>query len=158
RYEGVIAARLRRVKERGSRADAAGHELVVESSFRRRLMMRVLAGLSFVVAATAADLTPTVTFNKDVLPILQKNCQTCHRPGQVARMSLLSYKDARPWAKAIKTQVTMRTMPPWFADPKYGHFTNDRSLKQSEIDTLAKWADTGTAEGNPKDVPAPVQW
>src|ERR1700731_111326 len=101
---------------------------------------------------TAAD----VTFNKDVLPILQKNCQTCHRPGQVAPMSLISYKDARPWAKAIKAAVTTRKMPPWFADPQVGHFTNDRSLKQSEIDTLVQWADSGAAEGDPKDVPPPV--
>jgi len=73
-------------------------------------------------------------------------------------MSLLSYKDTRPWAKAIKTAVTMRKMPPWFADPKYGHFTNDRSLKQSEIDTLVKWVDGGAAEGDPRDAPAPVEW
>lgn len=73
-------------------------------------------------------------------------------------MSLLTYKDARPWAKAIKSAVTQRKMPPWFADAKYGHFTNDRSLKQSEIDTLAKWADTGAAEGDPAAAPPPVQW
>src|SRR5436305_162607 len=91
-----------------------------------------------------------VTFSKDVLPILQKNCQTCHRPGQVAPMSLISYKDARPWAKAIKAAVTTRKMPPWFADPQVGHFTNDRSLKQGEIETLVQWADSGAAEGDPK--------
>jgi hypothetical protein len=117
----------------------------------------VLAGLA-VAAAAAADQSSPVTFSKDVLPILQKNCQTCHRPGQVAPMSLMSYKEARPWAKAIKTAVSLRQMPPWFADPKYGHFTNDRSLKQSEIDTLVKWADGGAAEGDPKEAPAPVQW
>ena len=73
-------------------------------------------------------------------------------------MSLLSYQETRPWAKAIKAAVTTRKMPPWFADPNYGHFINDRSLKQSDIDTLAKWADSGAAEGDPKDAPAPVQW
>ena len=73
-------------------------------------------------------------------------------------MSLVTYKDARPWAKAIKAAVTMRKMPPWFADQKYGHFTNDRSLKQNEIDILAKWVDGGAAEGNPKDAPPPVEW
>src|SRR5499427_6945064 len=118
----------------------------------------VLTLLAFVTVARAADPFSSVTFSKDVLPILQKNCQSCHRPGQVAPMSLISYKDARPWAKAIKTAVTTRQMPPWFADAKYGHFTNDRSLKQTEIDTLAKWADTGAVEGDVKDAPPPVQW
>ena len=72
------------------------------------------------MAAMAAS--GAVTFNKDVLPVLQKNCQGCHRPGEVAPMSLLTYSDARPWAKAIKTAVLSRKMPPWFADPQYGHF------------------------------------
>ena len=118
----------------------------------------ILAGFAVAAIATAADQSSPVTFSKDVLPILQKNCQTCHRPGQVAPMSLIGYKDARPWAKAIKAAVTTGKMPPWFADPKYGHFTNDRSLKQSEIDTLVAWADSGAAEGDPKDAPAAIQW
>ena len=118
----------------------------------------VLDGLAVAMAAAAADQSSPVTFSRDVLPILQKNCQTCHRPGQVAPMSLMSYKETRPWAKAIKTAVSLRQMPPWFADPKYGHFTNDRSLKQSEIDTLVRWADSGAAEGDPQDAPARVQW
>jgi hypothetical protein len=112
-------------------------------------------------AAIAADTTtssPAVTFNKDVLPILQRNCQTCHRPGQVAPMSFLTYQSTRPWAKAMKAAVAARKMPPWFADPQVGHFSNDRSLKQSEIDTIAKWADNGAAEGDAKDAPPPVQW
>ena len=117
-----------------------------------------LAGLAVGVVALAADLPSPVTFSKDVLPVLQKNCQACHRPGQVAPMSLLSYQETRPWAKAIKAAVTARKMPPWFADPKYGHFVNDRSLKQGEIDALVKWADSGAAEGDPKDAPAAVQW
>jgi hypothetical protein len=122
-------------------------------------MMRiVVVGLALGTAVLAADLSSSVTFSKDVLPILQKNCQGCHRPGQVAPMSLISYKDTRPWAKAIKAAVILKKMPPWFADPKYGHFMNDRSLKQSEIDTLAKWADTGVAEGDAKDAPAPIDW
>ena len=69
-----------------------------------------------------------VTFNKQVLPILQKNCQTCHRPGEIAPMSFLTYRDVRPWAKAIKAAVVKRQMPPWFADPAYGHFANDKRL------------------------------
>jgi hypothetical protein len=121
----------------------------------------ILAGLAAGVAVMAADISTVsspVTFSKDVLPILQKNCQACHRPGQIAPMSLLTYQDARPWAKAIKAAVAARKMPPWFADPAYGHFVNDRSLKQSEIETIVKWADSGAAEGNPKDAPAPIQF
>ena len=111
------------------------------------------------IAAMAADVSsPPVTFNKDVLPIVQKNCQTCHRPGQIAPMSFLSYQETRPWAKAMKASVTLRKMPPWFADPQYGHFSNDRSLKAREIDTIAKWADTGALEGDPKDAPSSIQW
>jgi hypothetical protein len=121
------------------------------------MLRLVLAGLAVGVACMA-DSSSSVTFTKDVLPVLQKNCQSCHRPGQVAPMSLLTYQEARPWAKAIKAAVTARKMPPWFADPKYGHFVNDRSLKPSDIDTLVRWADSGAAEGNPKDAPAPVQW
>ncbi|PWT84209.1 MAG: thiol-disulfide isomerase, partial [Blastocatellia bacterium] len=122
-------------------------------------MLRVaLASLAVAVTATAADQTSAVTFTKDVLPILQKNCQSCHRPGQVAPMSLVSYEDARPWAKGIKAAVTQKKMPPWFADPKYGHFTNDRALKPSEIDTLVKWADTGAMRGDLKDAPSAIDW
>jgi len=99
-----------------------------------------------------------VTFNKDVLPILQKNCQGCHRPGQIAPMSLLTYKEARPWAKAIKNAVVTQTMPPWFADPTYGHFMNERRLKQTEIDAIAKWTDAGAPEGQAKDAPPAIQW
>jgi hypothetical protein len=73
-------------------------------------------------------------------------------------MSLLSYQEARPWARAIKNAVTLKKMPPWFADPDHGHFTNDRSLSQREIDTLTKWADTGAAEGDLLAAPAPIDW
>ena len=118
-----------------------------------------LAGL--LIAATsviAVSMQSTVTFNKDVLPILQKNCQSCHRPGQVAPMSFLTYQDARPWAKAMKAAVLSKKMPPWFADQKYGHFANDRSLQSGDIETIAKWADSGAIEGDSKDAPAPVQF
>ncbi len=109
-------------------------------------------------AAMAAETSPEPTFNKDVLPILQKNCQTCHRPGQIAPMSFLDYKSARPWAKAMKVAVTTRKMPPWFADHRYGRFENDRTLAQSDIDTIMKWADAGAPEGDSKDAPPPIQW
>jgi hypothetical protein len=104
-------------------------------------------------AAAAAD----VTFNRDVLPILQKNCQSCHRPGEVAPMSLVTYKDARPWARAIKTAVLMQRMPPWQVEPQFDHkFSNAARLTQAERDTLAAWADGGAAEGDARDTPAPA--
>ena len=96
------------------------------------------------------------TFNKDVLPVLQKNCQGCHRPGEMAPMSLLTYNDARPWAKAMKQAVATKKMPPWFAEK--GHFANDRSLSQAEIDTIVAWADNGAVEGDAKDKPAPISF
>lgn len=117
------------------------------------------AGASILsLPAFAQETRPVVTFNKDVLPILQRNCQSCHRPDQIGPFSMLSYKEARPWAKAIKAAVISRTMPPWFADRRYGHFINDRSLKQAEIDTITAWVDSGAGEGNAKDAPAPIQW
>src|ERR1700760_1066092 len=114
----------------------------------RRALSLGLVSLAGSALALAAD---TVTFNKDVLPILQKNCQTCHRPGEVAPMSLLTYSDARPWAKAIKNAVVARKMPPWFADPKYGHFANDRTMSDKDIQTLVAWVDGGAPEGEAKD-------
>ena len=118
----------------------------------------VVVGLFAGMAALAADTPASVTYNKDVLPVLQEHCQICHRPGQIAPMSFLSYRSTRPWAKAMKTAVATRKMPPWFADPKYGHFSNDRALKQSEIDTIVAWADGGVLEGDAKDAPPPVAW
>src|ERR1035438_5331158 len=107
------------------------------------------------IAALAAN-AATPTFNKDVLPILQKHCQECHRPGEMAPMSLLDYTAARPWAKAMKTAVVTEKMPPWFADANVGHFANDRRLSKAEIDTLVSWADNGAPEGDKKDAPAPL--
>jgi hypothetical protein len=113
-------------------------------------------GLLLGVPVFAASNATPVTFYKDVLPIVQKNCQGCHRPGEVAPFSLLTYTDARPWAKAMKVAVVTEKMPPWFADPKYGHFANDRTLSQKEINTLVSWADTGAIEGDKKDAPPPI--
>ena len=116
-------------------------------------------GLTFLAVAIvtlAAD--APVTFHKDVEPILQRNCQACHRPGQVAPMSFLTYQNVRPWAKAMKAAVVSRKMPPWFADPQHGPYLNDRSLKQNEIDTIAQWADAGAPEGDVKDAPVAVVW
>jgi len=113
-----------------------------------------LAGLAMGITALAASNSAPVTFNKDVLPILQKNCQGCHRPGELAPMSFLSYSETRPWAKAMKQAVVTKKMPPWFAEK--GHFANDRTLNDDEISTLARWADNGAPEGDAKDKPAPL--
>jgi hypothetical protein len=101
-----------------------------------------------------------VTFTKDVAPILQKSCQGCHRPGSVAPMSLLTYEDARPWARSMKQKVTAREMPPWHIDRNIGitKFKDDPSLTEAEIQTIAKWVDGGAVRGNLGDMPAPKQF
>jgi hypothetical protein len=110
------------------------------------------------VRATAAQQPPSVTFTQHVLPILQKNCQACHRPGQIAPMSFLTYAETRPWAKAIKEAVVNRKMPPWFADPQHGRFKNDPTLQPRDIEIITTWADSGALEGNAKDAPPPLSW
>src|ERR1051326_4890301 len=113
--------------------------------------MRLIA-LALMAASLAVG---APTFTKDVAPILYKNCVACHRPGEIAPMSLLEYQSARPWAKAIRTAVVLRKMPPWFADPRYGHFSNDARLTEQQIETIKAWVDGGAAEGNRQDLPAP---
>jgi hypothetical protein len=103
--------------------------------------------------ATAND-TSAPTFARDVAPIMFTKCASCHRPGEVAPMSLLSYSDARPWASAIKQKVSTRAMPPWHADPAHGTFRNDLRLSDREIDTIVRWVDGGAREGDPSAVPA----
>jgi hypothetical protein len=115
----------------------------------RYLIAIVLLGFT----AFAAD--SPVTFNKEVLPILQQKCQTCHRPGEIGPMSFLTYESTRPWAKAIKAAVSLRKMPPWFADSRFGHFANEKRLSDSEIQTLVSWVDSNAPEGDAKDKPAP---
>ena len=98
-----------------------------------------------------------VTYNRDVAPILYNNCVKCHRPNDIAPMSLMTYKDTRPWARAIREAVVQRKMPPWHADPKIGDFINDPRLTDEEIATIDAWVRTGTKEGEAKDLPpAPV--
>jgi hypothetical protein len=98
--------------------------------------------------------TRTVTYHEDVVPVLQKRCQACHRPGEAAPFSMLTYRDTRPWASAMKRAVVSRQMPPWHADPAVGHFKNDRRLTQEEIDTISRWADNGAPEGDAQKAPA----
>jgi hypothetical protein len=111
------------------------------------------------VVALGADSKP-VTFSKDVAPILQRACQNCHRPGSIAPMSLLTYNEARPWARSIKTKVALRQMPPWHIDRNVGvsKFKDDPSLSDAEIATISAWVDAGSPEGDPKDMPPPRQF
>ena len=112
------------------------------------------------LAAAQAPSGPQVTFAKDVAPILQRKCQECHRPGAMAPMSLVTYADARPWARAIRTRVVNREMPPFHVDRTIGiqRFKNDPSLLQNEIDTIVKWIDNGAPLGNPADMPPPREF
>ncbi len=111
-------------------------------------------------AATAGAQTADVTFSRDVAPILQRSCQGCHRAGQMGPMALTSYEEVRPWARAIRTKVVERSMPPWHLDKTVGiqQFENDISLSDAEIDTVARWVDVGAPRGNPADLPPPVDW
>ncbi len=106
----------------------------------------VVMGLSLPAATPSPDVD-TPTFNEHVGQLLFDNCVSCHRPNQIAPMSLLSYQDARKWARAIKAKVVAREMPPWFADPAYGEFVNDMSLSDDEIATIVEWVDGGAPEG-----------
>ena len=94
-----------------------------------------LGSLAVFAAAQAAD----VTYSKDVAPILFNRCSACHHSGDIAPMSLMTYAEVRPWARAIRESVTLRRMPPWHADPQYGKFANDRRLPDSEIETIRAW-------------------
>jgi hypothetical protein len=113
-----------------------------------------LAGLIGTAASVYAQSPTTPTFSKDVAPILYKNCTNCHRAGEIGPMQLVSYSDARPWAKAIATRVADGTMPPWHADPAHGQFANDRRLSDKDRETIVKWASSGATEGNRADLPA----
>ncbi|MFY9609119.1 MAG: thiol-disulfide isomerase [Blastocatellia bacterium] len=114
----------------------------------------VIAAVLCVWSTSASDKSASaVTFSRDVAPILHNNCASCHRPGEIAPMSLLSFKEARPWAKSIRQVVLDRAMPPWLADPQHGEFANDRRLSQKDIDTIVAWVDGGAREGDAKDMP-----
>ena len=135
----------------------------------------VLGGLSLLVTS-AVTMTPVsaqatrqgtqgvasrqVTFTKDVAPIFQRSCQSCHRPGQIAPMSLLTYQEARPWARSIRNKVVNREMPPWHIDRNVGisKFKDDPSLTDAEVKTIAAWVDAGAPIGSPADMPPALQF
>ena len=114
--------------------------------------------LAAALPAGAADTASAPTFSKDVLPILQKNCQSCHRPGEIGPMPLLTYDQARPYTRAIKRATESKKMPPWFADSSVQHYSNDMSLAAAEVATLGAWADGGALEGNPAEAPPARQF
>lgn len=116
-------------------------------------LMAVFGVINLTTGSAESGSGAAVTFSRDVAPIFNKHCAECHRPGEAAPFSTLSYKEVRPWAKSIREKVANRTMPPWHADPHYGKFENDRRLSDAEIATVVKWVDGGAVEGNPKDMP-----
>lgn len=107
------------------------------------------------LAAIPAFSAPPPTYSKDVAPILFQRCGSCHRPKDIAPFSVLDYTSVRPWAKAIKISVLARKMPPWFADPRYGHWSNDARLSGAELQTIKAWVDAGAPEGDRKQLPPP---
>src|SRR5262245_15612864 len=113
----------------------------------------VLFVCAFLLAASVVYAAEPVTFTKDIAPILYNSCVNCHRPGEVAPMSLLSYEDVRPWAKSIQRKVASKEMPPWGANPEFGTFKDDRSLSKQQIETIVKWVDAGAPKGDVKDMP-----
>jgi hypothetical protein len=119
------------------------------------MLRRGLCAVAIAWPALVAAQNKAVTFHEDVVPVLQARCQGCHRPGEAAPFSMLTYKDARPWAGAMKRAVASRQMPPWHAEPGVGTFKNDRRLTAAEIDVIATWADAGAPEGDPRKAPPP---
>src|SRR3954471_18223396 len=126
----------------------------------RRIHAGVVA-LGAVLAAApgwAADIPNEVTFSRDVAPIFQAKCQDCHQPNSIAPMSLITFQEARPWARSIRERVATRQMPPWHIDKSVGvqKFKNDMSLTDEQVDTIVAWVDDGALQGDPKDLPPPV--
>ncbi len=128
----------------------------MKNTSSRRLVLSLIstgAILTLVLIFAPERSASSVTFTKDVAPILYANCATCHRPGEMAPMSLITYKEVRPWARSIREKVLSREMPPWYADPSHGEFSNDPRLSQQQIDMVRAWVDGGAKEGDPKDLP-----
>jgi hypothetical protein len=130
----------------------------VETFVKRATVVLWVGVVAWTLQATATmqDAAPrkdVPTFSKDVAPILYRNCTICHRPGEIAPMSLLTYREARPWARAIREEVLEGTMPPWHAAPEHGRFKNDRRLSDAERNVITQWVAGGAPEGNADDLP-----
>src|SRR5881397_46277 len=138
-----------------------GTDVLFTRFFTAARLALLATATALAIAATGASAQQTapvqaqVTFTRDVAPILYRSCVRCHRPGEIAPMSLLTYNDARPWAQSIKQRVSKREMPPWFLDKTIGiqKYKNDPSLRDDEIATIVRWADAGAVQGNPADMP-----
>lgn len=117
-----------------------------------------VSGCFIARAPRATNVNAALTFARDVAPILQKNCQDCHRAGRIGPMHLMTYDDVAPWSETIRSVVQEERMPPWHADPKYGHFVNERRLSKTEKATLLSWIDQGCAEGRKEDMPRPREF
>ena len=124
------------------------------------LAAALAAAAPALAAAQAATGAAEVTFTKDIVPILQRSCQVCHRQGEMAPMSLVTYQEVRPWARAIKSRVIAREMPPWHVDKNIGiqSFKDDPSLSDEEIAMVAAWVDNGAPQGDAADLPPPVEF
>jgi len=126
------------------------------------LVLVAVAGFAITARAQAPAKSgqPTPTFTRDVAPIFQRSCQVCHRPNSIAPMSLLTYQDARPWARSIRNKVVARDMPPWYIDRTVGikKFSNDPSLTDEEVSVISRWVDGGAPMGDPKDMPSPREF
>src|SRR5437762_11407719 len=121
------------------------------------VMVGVVATAS---VAWSAEPSKTVTFTKDIAPIFQQKCESCHRADGMAPMSLATYEEARPWARSIAARIGARQMPPWHIDKTVGiqKFKNDRSLNDDQIETILAWVAAGAPKGDPKDMPAAKVW
>jgi hypothetical protein len=128
------------------------NRILVVTLFLLVIFAACVFGLS---TSNASSRVKEVTFNRDVAPIFYKNCAECHRANDIAPMALMTYKEARPWARSIKEKVATREMPPWSPDPRYGEFTNDHRLAQKDIETIVAWVDQGAKEGDAKDLQQP---
>ncbi len=119
------------------------------------LSVRVLTLLILLCSPVLAE---TPTFYRDVLPVFQKSCQSCHRKGEIGPMELMTYKQVRPWAKAIRESVMLKRMPPWFADPQTGKFSNDPTLSEKDIKIISRWVEAGSPAGKIQDAPPAIKW
>jgi mono/diheme cytochrome c family protein len=147
----AISSRRLRAKEPDMAALTTAFSRIVAA-------VALTASAPLVSVPAASTPAPAPTFTRDVLPILQQSCQTCHRPNAMAPMSLLTYDEVRPWARAIKQRVAERAMPPWFSKAGVGEYEDDPSLSPAQIATIVKWVDGGAPQGNPADAPSAKTW
>jgi mono/diheme cytochrome c family protein len=126
-------------------------KLVVLSAVLMLAGLLMFAGTN--ISQANSSKAKNVTFNKDVAKIFYQNCVSCHRANDIAPMSLITYKESRPWARSIKEKIVSKEMPPWHANPSHGEFSNDRRLSKQDIDTIVSWVEQGAKEGDPKDLP-----